>query len=78
MAPATGAIGQRTARCPLSVTLHVHDPRFYSDIAFGGSIGAGEAYMHGYWSVNDLTALVRILLRNREVLDGMETGLARV
>lgn len=70
--------GQRTALCPLSVTLHVHDPRFYSDIAFGGSIGAGEAYMQGYWSVNDLTALVRILLQNREVLDGMETGLARL
>ena len=70
--------GQRSARCPLSVTLHVHDPRFYSDIAFGGSIGAGEAYMQGYWSVNDLSALVRILLQNREVLDGMETGLARL
>ena len=70
--------GQRTALCPLSVTLQVHDPRFYSDIAFGGSIGAGEAWMQGYWSVNDLTALVRILLQNREVLDGMETGLARL
>jgi cyclopropane-fatty-acyl-phospholipid synthase len=70
--------GQRDALCPLSVTLHVHDPRFYSDIAFGGSIGAGEAYMQGYWSVNDLTALVRILLQNRAVLDGMETGLARL
>ncbi len=58
--------------------MHVHDPRFYSDIAFGGSIGAGEAYMQGYWSVNDLTALVRILLLNREVLDGMESGLARL
>ena len=70
--------GQRTAHCPLSVTLQVHDPRFYSDLAFGGSIGAGEAWMQGYWSVNDLTALVRILLQNRAVLDGMETGLARL
>jgi cyclopropane-fatty-acyl-phospholipid synthase len=70
--------GQRDALCPLSVTLQVHDPRFYSDIAFGGSIGAGEAWMQGYWSVNDLTALVRILLQNRAVLDGMETGLARL
>jgi len=70
--------GQRTAHCPLSVTLQVHDPRFYSDLAFGGSIGAGEAWMQGYWSVNDLTALVRILLQNREVLDGMETGFARL
>jgi cyclopropane-fatty-acyl-phospholipid synthase len=33
--------------------------------------------MQGYWSTDDLTALVRILLHNREVLDGMEIGLAR-
>jgi len=70
--------GQRTARCPLGVTVHVHDPRFWSELAFGGSIGAGEAYMQGFWSANDLTALVRLLLQNREVLDGMETGLARL
>jgi cyclopropane-fatty-acyl-phospholipid synthase len=70
--------GQRTERCPLGVTVQVHDPRFWSELAFGGSIGAGEAYMQGYWSANDLTALVRILLQNREVLDRMETGLARL
>jgi cyclopropane-fatty-acyl-phospholipid synthase len=70
--------GRRTERCPLGVTVRVHDPRFWSELAFGGSIGAGEAYMQGYWSVNDLTALVRILLQNRAVLDGMETGLARL
>jgi len=46
--------------------------------AFGGSIGAGEAYMQGYWTTNDLTDLVRLLVLNREVLDGMETGLARL
>ncbi len=70
--------GRRTERCPLGVTVRVHDPRFWSELAFGGSIGAGEAYMQGYWSVNDLTAVVRILLQNRAVLDGMETGLARL
>ncbi len=70
--------GQRTDHCPLSVTLRVHDPRFYSEIAFGGSIGAGEAYMQGYWSVDDLTKLMRILLQNRAVLDGMEQGFARL
>ncbi len=69
--------GRSTARCPQNATVRVHDQRFYSEIAFGGSTGAGEAYMQGYWSVDDLTALVRILLHNREVLDGMETGLAR-
>jgi cyclopropane-fatty-acyl-phospholipid synthase len=69
--------GQRTERCRLSATVHLHDSRFWSELAFGGSIAAGEAYMQGYWSANDLTALVRILLQNRDVLDGMETGLAR-
>ncbi|MGA8033256.1 MAG: cyclopropane-fatty-acyl-phospholipid synthase family protein [Casimicrobiaceae bacterium] len=62
----------------LQATVQVHDARFWSEVAFGGTICAGEAYMHGYWSSDDLTALVRILLRNRDVLDGMETGLARL
>ena len=66
--------GARSARCPLEVTVQVHDERFWSELAFGGSIGAGEAYMEGYWSTDDLTALVRILLQNREVLDGLETS----
>jgi cyclopropane-fatty-acyl-phospholipid synthase len=61
----------------LSAHIRVYDPRFYSEIAFGGSIGGGEAFMHNFWTCDDLVALVRILLLNREVLDGMETGAAR-
>ena len=60
------------------MTIYVGDPRFYTDIAFGGSVGAGEAYMSGFWSCDDLTALTRIITRNRDVLDGIETGLARL
>ena len=62
----------------LRATITVRDPRFYSEIAFGGSIGGGEAYMHGYWQCDDLVALVRLLLQNRQVLDDMEGGLARL
>ena len=61
----------------LRARISVVDPRFYSEIAFGGSIGGGEAYMHGFWQCDDLVALVRLLLRNRHVLDGMESGAAR-
>jgi cyclopropane-fatty-acyl-phospholipid synthase len=71
------SFGQPTERAPLDVTVRVHDQRFYADVAFGGSVGAGEAYMQGWWSTDDLTGAMRILLLNREVLDGMETGLAR-
>ncbi len=70
--------GRASAQAPLAATVRVNDPRFWSDIAFGGSIGAGEAYMAGHWDCDDLTALVRLLLRNRAVLDGMEGGLARL
>lgn len=68
--------GRVSADCSLRISIEVKDPRFYSDIAFGGSIGAGEAYMAGYWHCDDLTGLVRLLLINRHVLDGMEGGLA--
>jgi cyclopropane-fatty-acyl-phospholipid synthase len=70
--------GSADAPGGLQATVQVHDARFWSEVAFGGTIGAGEAYMQGYWTTDDLTALVRILLRNRDVLDGMETGLARL
>ena len=59
-------------------SIQVIDPRFFSEIAFGGSIGGGEAYIHGYWKCDDLVSLVRLLLRNRHVLDGMEAGAARL
>lgn len=58
----------------LTVEISVKDQRFYSDIALGGTVAAGEAYMQGYWSCNNLTGLVRIMLRNRQVMDQVEGG----
>lgn len=52
---------------PLQATITVHDPACYPDIAFGGSIGAGEAYMHGLWSCDNLTNVVRLFVANRGV-----------
>jgi cyclopropane-fatty-acyl-phospholipid synthase len=57
-------------------TLTVLDPAFYAEVAFGGSVGAGESYMLGHWHADDLTQLMRLLLRNRDALDAMESGLA--
>jgi cyclopropane-fatty-acyl-phospholipid synthase len=70
--------GRRSERCPLSATLRIIDPRFYADAALGGSVGAGEAYIRGGWSCDDLTALMRIMVRNRAALSGLEGGLARL
>jgi cyclopropane-fatty-acyl-phospholipid synthase len=62
----------------IEAAITVHDPAFYADIAFGGSVGAGESFMLGHWRADDLTALMRLMLRNHEALDGMEQGLARM
>ena len=68
--------GETKAEVELSAKIEVCDTSFYSDIAFGGSVGAGEAYMRGAWQCEDLVSLTRILLRNRHVLDDMERGTA--
>ena len=68
--------GQRTARCALTTTITVRNPQFWADAAFGGTVGAGEAYIHGLWHCDDLTALVRIMVVNRDIMEGMERGWA--
>jgi cyclopropane-fatty-acyl-phospholipid synthase len=62
----------------LHAELSVHDSGFWTLVAGNGSIGAGEAYIHGYWSSPDLTAVVRLFVSNLEVLDAMERGLAQL
>jgi cyclopropane-fatty-acyl-phospholipid synthase len=70
--------GRISERCALAATIRVLDGRFYAKAAFGGTVGAGEAYIQGYWSCDDLTALIRIMLVNRRALKHMERGAARV
>ena len=59
----------------LCVDIKVIDQRFYSDLAFGGTVAAGESYMQGCWTCSDLTTLVRIMVRNRHVMEAVEGGL---
>lgn len=61
-----------------NVTLTVNHPYFYTETVFGGSIGTAEAYMLGYWTTSDLTELVRLFLRNKEILEGMEQGVGLI
>ena len=58
----------------ITATITVHDPRFYGEIAFGGSIGAGEAYMLGYWTTDNLTNVIRLMVINQNVMDSLEDG----
>jgi cyclopropane-fatty-acyl-phospholipid synthase len=60
------------------VFLEVHNARFYLDVLTRGSVGAGEAWVRGAWTCDDLVGLVRILVRNRAALERLEGGLARL
>ena len=60
----------------LTATVTVTDPRFYADVAFGGAIGGGEAYIRGYWHADCVTDVVRIFAKNRQLLEVMESGIS--
>jgi cyclopropane-fatty-acyl-phospholipid synthase len=62
----------------LSARVQVRDGAFYRHLALRGSVGAAEAYMEGLWESDDLVTLIRILVANRELLDGLEGGAARL
>jgi cyclopropane-fatty-acyl-phospholipid synthase len=50
----------------LHAVITVHDPQFYRAVGLGGSTGAGESYRDGYWSCDDLVALMQIFARNMQ------------
>ena len=58
----------------IQATVTVDDGHFYGEMAFGGSIGAGEAYMLGYWRADNLTNVIRIMAANQSVMDALEGG----
>jgi len=66
------------ASSDLKATITVRDPSFYSSLAFGGSVGVGEAYVRGDWDCYDLTTLVRLFLINRDVVDDVDQGASSI
>ncbi|MGB8328606.1 MAG: cyclopropane-fatty-acyl-phospholipid synthase family protein [Polyangiales bacterium] len=55
-------------------TVRIRDPNAWTSIALGGSLGAGESFMDGVWSTDDLVATIRILLRTSLRLSNVDGG----
>ena len=68
--------GQASAH--FAARLVIHDYEAYRNIALNGSVGAGESYMTGDWSSPDLPMLIRVLARNKDVVDNIDGGLANI
>ncbi|MCL1141300.1 SAM-dependent methyltransferase [Shewanella gaetbuli] len=60
------------SKSDLHATMQVLQPSFYRQVVFGGSIGAGEAYIQGHWSSPDLTKVVQVFAKNLPLLDKIE------
>ncbi len=56
----------------LHCTIHVHDMNFFQLMMQQGSLGAAESYLRSEWDVDDLVALIRIMVRNRHRLDKVD------
>jgi cyclopropane-fatty-acyl-phospholipid synthase len=59
-----------------TVELSVRDGSFWSALALGGDVAAGEAYVTGRWSTPDLVQLLRLFVRDRAVLLGVDGSFA--
>ena len=67
-------VGDRASKTIIDI--EIHDESFFYALATRGSVGAGEAYMDGAWTTSDLVGALRLVLRNYEILESMEGGLA--
>ena len=62
----------------LHASIEILDSEAYRSIALNGSVGAGESYMTGDWTCAELPTLIRILSRNKDVVDQIDGGLANL
>ena len=60
----TAGLAQVPTVGSIDVQVRVHDPRFYERLLRQGSIGLGESYADGWWETDDLTGLLRLVLRS--------------
>ena len=64
--------GNKNSLIEVNARIVIHDPSAYRDIAFGGSIGAAEAFMLGKWSSPNLVDLVRLMSINIDFLNTID------
>jgi cyclopropane-fatty-acyl-phospholipid synthase len=56
----------------IKVTLTVKKSSFYSRTLIGGSIGNAESYVDNDWDCTNLTDLIRLFVKNRDVLQKID------
>lgn len=74
----TESVPEHPATPQLASAVLVRDPSFYQQVLLGGTIGSAESYAEGDWESDDLTALIRIMIRNLDKFSALEKTWARL
>lgn len=67
------SFGEAQETAELIAHISVQHPAFYRHVVFGGSIGAGEAYMFKTWWSPDLVRVIRLMALNMPVLQKLDS-----
>ncbi|MFO1390023.1 class I SAM-dependent methyltransferase [Cellvibrio sp.] len=67
------SFGEPQESADLIAHISVTHPAFYRQVVFGGSIGAGEAYMFKNWWSPDLVQVIRLMAINMKVLQQLDS-----
>jgi cyclopropane-fatty-acyl-phospholipid synthase len=62
----------------LTAQVTVLDKSLFRRVLFGGTLGASEAFIDGAWTADDLTKLIRLFVRNGDLLEHFELGTSRL
>lgn len=57
----------------INAKIIVKHPGFYSSVLSGGTIGAGESYMRGEWTSNNLVDVVRLMSANIHLTNSLDS-----
>lgn len=56
----------------LKAHVTINDPRLYWNMLTGGTIAAGESYFNSQWDSPDVTKVIRVMVRNSELMDTID------
>ena len=65
-------------RSELKVNLEIFSPEFYVFMGSGGLLGVTESYIAGYWQSNNLVSLIQIVIKNKDVMNQLDSGWAKL